>query len=89
MSDTPQRPRIRVKFTQNVETGEMSMIVDDSSPTASEEYHDKVAKLFATPLARNADIQDAGPIRIAPAAAATEVVGATPEATPEKPREER
>jgi len=63
MADTPARPPVRIRFHFNVDTGEMDLIVDDSSPDGSEEYHDKVTQAIASYLARNPEIEDAGHIR--------------------------
>lgn len=60
-----QRPRIRIQFKYNVDTGEIEeFIVDDNAMAASEAYHDEVAKAIAGRLGRHPDIDDAGPIRV-------------------------
>ncbi len=63
MADETKRPSIRIRFQFNIDTGEMELIVDDSAPDRSEEYHDKVAGAIAAFLARHPEIRDAGPIR--------------------------
>lgn len=60
-----KRPRIRIRFKYNKDTGEIEeFIIDDSAPAASEAYHDKVAHTIAGRLARNPEVEDAGPIRL-------------------------
>jgi len=58
----PKRPRVRIRFKYNRETGEIEeFIIDDNAPTASEEYHDQVAQAIASLLGRTPGIADAGP----------------------------
>ena len=60
----PKAPGIKIKFSYNIDTGEIEQfIIDDQAPTASEDYHDKVANLIAQKLAKNPTIVDAGVIR--------------------------
>ncbi|MET0648042.1 MAG: hypothetical protein ABW208_15605 [Pyrinomonadaceae bacterium] len=60
MSDR-KRPSVRISFKYNKETGEIEdFIIDDSAPTASEEYHDSVARAVSKHLSRGAQIEDAG-----------------------------
>ncbi len=60
-----KRPRVRIRFKYNKDTGEIEeFIVDDNAPAASEEYHDKVAHAIAGRLGRNPDVEDAGPVRL-------------------------
>ncbi|HEX5702662.1 MAG TPA: hypothetical protein VFX97_05550 [Pyrinomonadaceae bacterium] len=55
------RPAVRVSFKFNKDTGEIvEFIVDDNSPNASEEFHDRVAKAVSSRLARHPEIVDAG-----------------------------
>lgn len=55
------RPPIRISFKYNKDTGDIvEFIIDDNSPTASEEFHNKVAEAVASPLGRRLEIQDAG-----------------------------
>ncbi len=61
MANQSQRPKIKVRFHFNIETGEMDLIVDDNAAHLSEDYHDKIAQALASYLGRNPDIQDAGP----------------------------
>lgn len=64
MTDRPQRPKVRVRFKYNVDTGEIEeFIIDDNAPDRSESYHDQVARAFADPLGRHPEIEDAGRIR--------------------------
>ena len=59
-----QRPRVRIRFRYNVDTGEIEeFIIDDQAPAASEAYHDKVAHTIAARLAREPNIADAGRLR--------------------------
>lgn len=60
MSDR-KRPSVRISFKYNKETGEIEeFIIDDSAPTASEEYHDGVARAVSSYLGRAPEIEDAG-----------------------------
>jgi len=60
-----RRPRVRIRFKYNKDTGEIEeFIVDDNAPAASEGYHDQVAHAIAGRLARHPDVQDAGPVRL-------------------------
>ena len=60
-----KRPRVRIRFKYNKDTGEIEeFIIDDQAPAASEEYHDKVAHAIAGRLARDPDVEDAGPVRL-------------------------
>ena len=69
------RPPVRISFKYNKDTGEIvEFIVDDSSPTASEEFHDRVAQAVANTLGRRAEIYDAGREVVGPL-----VVGVTPD----------
>ena len=62
-----KRPKNRVSFKDNKETGEIEeFIIDDDAETASEAYHDKVANLVARNLGAEPEIQDAGLIRNVP-----------------------
>jgi len=62
-----KRPRVRIRFKYNVDTGEIEeFIIDDNAPAASEAYHDKVAQAIAGRLARHSEIEDAGPVRLPP-----------------------
>lgn len=71
-----QRPRIRIQFKYNVDTGEIEeFIVDDNARAASEAFHDKVAKAVAGRLGRRPDIDDAGPIPVPPVSPTTVVQG--------------
>lgn len=64
MSNGTRRPPVRITFRFNVDTGVVEeFIVDDDAPTASEAYHNQVARLIVSSLARRADILDAGPVR--------------------------
>jgi hypothetical protein len=55
------RPPVRISFKYNKDTGEIvEFVVDDNSPTASEEFHDRVAQAVASSLGRRAEIYDAG-----------------------------
>jgi plasmid stabilization system protein ParE len=59
------RPGIRIRFTYNKDTGEIEeFIIDDQAPDASEAYHDKVAHAIAGRMARDPEIEDAGPVRL-------------------------
>ena len=59
-----QRPRVRIRFQYNMETGEIEeFLIDDNALAASEEYHDKVAQAIAGRLGREPQIEDAGLIR--------------------------
>lgn len=61
MSESPKRPPVKITFHYNIQTGEIDdLVVDDNAPHLSEQYHDKIARIFASRLARNPDIQDAG-----------------------------
>lgn len=58
------RPRVRIRFRYNIDTGEIEeFIIDDQAATASEAYHDKVAHALASRLGRDPAIEDAGPVR--------------------------
>jgi hypothetical protein len=60
-----KRPPVRIRFKYNVDTGEIEeFIIDDNAPTASEEYHDKIAESIASQLGHEPDIIDAGPLRL-------------------------
>lgn len=60
-----KRPPIRIRFKFNKDTGEIEeFIIDDNAPGASEEYHDKVARLIASRLGHEPEIADAGPVRL-------------------------
>jgi len=64
MNDVNKRPPIRVTFKYNKETGEIEeFIIDDNAPSASDEFHDQVAKKISSLLAKNPEISDAGRIR--------------------------
>ncbi len=57
-----KRPRVRVRFKYNMDTGEIEeFIIDDNAPGASENYHDGVAEIIASRLSRNPEFEDAGP----------------------------
>ncbi len=57
-----KRPPVRIRFKYNIDTGEIEeFIIDDNAASASEEYHDKIARTVASRLGRNPDISDAGP----------------------------
>lgn len=80
----PKRPRIRIRFKYNRETGVIEdFIIDDNAPTASEEYHDQVAQAIAALLGRAPAIADAGPrqpspeIKLPPVAETSPQTGAT------------
>lgn len=63
MSEGRKRAPVRISFKYNKDTGEVvEFIVDDSTPEASEEYHDKVAEAISSRLSRSPDIRDAGHI---------------------------
>ena len=63
MSD--KRPPVRIRFKYNVDTGDIEeFLIDDNAPSASEEYHDKVAERIAGRLGRHLDVVDAGPTRL-------------------------
>ncbi len=56
-----QRPRVTIRFRYNLATGEIEeFIVDDQAVTASEAYHDQVARAVAGCLDRRPQISDAG-----------------------------
>jgi len=56
-----QRPKIKVRFKYNIETGEVEeFIVDDNAPFASEEQHDQIARIIAQKISCHPDIYDAG-----------------------------
>ena len=56
-----KRPRVRIRFRYNKETGEIEeFIIDDQAPAAPEAYHDKVARAIAGRLGRAPQIEDAG-----------------------------
>jgi plasmid stabilization system protein ParE len=75
------RPPVRISFKYNKDTGEIvEFIVDDNSPTASEEFHDRVAEAVATSLSRRAEIYDAGREPVADPL----VIGPTPEPETDK-----
>ncbi len=60
-----KRPRVRVKFKYNTDTGEIEeFIIDDNAPGASENYHNGIARAFTARLSKNAEIEDAGNIRL-------------------------
>ena len=60
-----KRPRVRIRFKYNLDTGEVEeFIIDDNAPAASEAYHDKVAEAISSRLARQPEIEDAGPMRL-------------------------
>ncbi len=63
MSAKSERPRVRVRFRFNVETGETDFIIDDQSPDRSNQYHDAMAAAIAAYLSSNPQIEDAGAIR--------------------------
>jgi len=64
MSKT-KRPRVRIRFKYNKDTGDIEeFIIDDNAPSASEEYHDKIAEAIAARLGSNPEIEDAGPIHL-------------------------
>lgn len=61
----PQRPKVRIRFTYNKETGQIEdFIIDDNAESASEDYHDNIAEQISSRLGANPDIEDAGPIRL-------------------------
>jgi hypothetical protein len=61
---TPKRTPVTIRFRYNKESGEIEdFIIDDNTPNASEESHDKIADLIARQLGAKPDIEDAGPIR--------------------------
>ncbi len=63
MSD--KRPPIRIRFKYNIDTGEIEdFIIDDNSITASEEYHQDIARQITGLLEKNAEIVDAGGVRL-------------------------
>ncbi len=67
-----KRPRVRIRFKYNQETGKIEdLIIDDNAPTAGDAYHDEIAALIAGYLGRNPDISDAGPIRLSRMSAET------------------
>ncbi|MDM8523558.1 hypothetical protein QUF80_09330 [Desulfococcaceae bacterium HSG8] len=56
-----KRPRIRVRFKYNTDTGEIEeFIIDDNAPGASEAYHDGIARAIAARLSKHPEIEDAG-----------------------------
>jgi len=60
-----ERPKVKVKFKYNFETGEVEeFIIDDNKPDASQEYHDIVADSIAKTVCLNPEIKDAGNIRL-------------------------
>ncbi len=60
-----KRPRVRIRFKYNKDTGEIEeFIIDDQAPAASEAYHDDVAHAIAGRLARDPEVEDAGPVRL-------------------------
>jgi len=60
-----KRPRVRIRFKYNIETGEIDeFIIDDNAPAASEGYHNQVAHAVASRRARRPAIEDAGPVRL-------------------------
>lgn len=66
-----QRPKVKIRFRFNYETGRIEdFTIDDQAAGASEEYHDLVAEKIASLLARDPEIFDAGPRRRAEALAA-------------------
>ena len=57
-----KRPRVRIRFKYNIETGDVDeFIIDDNAPTASENYHDDTARTIAGRLAHNIGLQEVGP----------------------------
>ena len=61
----PKRPKVRVRFKYDTDTGEIvEFIVDDNAPSASEDYHLAVARTVAERLGRNIEIEDAGAVRL-------------------------
>lgn len=72
------RPPIRISFKYNKDTGEIvEFIVDDNSPTASEEFHDGIAQAVASSLGRRLEIQDAGQAPVAQPQTITEAPSPT------------
>ena len=60
-----KRPPVRIRFRYNRDTGDIEeFIIDDNAPAASEGYHDKIARLISSRLARSPEIEDAGPLRL-------------------------
>ncbi|MDM8515098.1 hypothetical protein QUF76_02775 [Desulfobacterales bacterium HSG16] len=60
-----KRPRVRIKFKFNMDTGEIEeFIIDDNSPEASEAYHNEIARAIASRLGNRPEIEDAGAIRL-------------------------
>lgn len=60
-----KRPRIRIRFRYNKDSGEIEeLIIDDQAPAAPEAYHDGVARAIAGRLGRAPEIENAGPVRL-------------------------
>ncbi len=71
-----KRPRVRIRFKYNTDTGEIEeFIIDDNAPAASEGYHNGVARAIASRLGSQPEIEDAGAISL------SETL--TPQTTPE------
>jgi len=60
-----KRPRVRIRFKYNKDTGEIEeFIIDNNAPGASEKYHDGIARSIAGQLGINPEIEDAGAISL-------------------------
>jgi hypothetical protein len=71
-----KRNPVTIKFRFNKETGQIEeFLIDDGDRTASEAYHNRIARAIAGELFRRPDIVDAGP-------EAVDLIPSTPE--PEK-----
>ncbi len=56
------RPKVRITFRFNLETGEVEEFrVDDQAPGANERYHDDIARAVASRMSRNPEILEAPP----------------------------
>ncbi len=63
MNPAKKRKPITIHFHYDKESGEKDLTIDDNTPNASEDLHDKIAKLIAQQLGVNPIIEDAGPAR--------------------------
>lgn len=74
------RKPVTVRFRFNQDTGQIEeFLIDDQDRTASESYHDRIARAIAGQLFRTPQVVDAGTIPDAPPVPATPATESTPD----------
>ena len=76
-----KRNPVTIRFRFNKDTGQVEeFLIDDGDRTASEAYHNKIARAIAGELFRRPNIVDAGPESVS-------LIPSAPVPTPERERE--